>query len=638
MNRSPAPAAAALVACALLSTGEARAALTSSEQGQITQFVGEGRLPTASRVRALVARPDLTADESAQALQAALTPLAFNEARAAYVHEMLDGESSLASRSVLAVAIVRALGSRADAVLSRHEADLDQDPAAIAELTRIFAYIDGDVANAGHPHGPLHDPAAGIGAQSYDDAAKALASVVERHARWLKGDAAIPSAAEPVRAQLQLALYDLTNDTTTRRFDVADRLWLTGARRAPLTESGVLLLDDGHTDPALVTSVRGLLTRLPGARDQVEAVALTPMPATLRARGDVLFARPDGVSSAPFGEEVAAPPFAPELVAIARVLATTTVHRALDVRPELRAQADQDAAGDANALATMTTLLALDAPRALELAEVRALAGRSESLALLSDALGVLATFTPPTPGGMSLPLGRSPDQTIAASNVRLAPAGFATSFTLGGHAWSITREAGKAKAARDGQPASLAMLEHARAPVTAGPVWSAGAVFAKMSGAPRAGVSSDPQSGVRVRVVGDGSIATPAPGDEVGVTATADVSGETAVVLRAISTVTAFKGVGLVLDASSGKLRALFRSWDAGKPADLGPAVEIPTAPHHRIDVRVKKGYLAATVDGVEVPAVLVPAAFAHGDVAVAVRNGASFEATGWAVGKPSH
>jgi hypothetical protein len=626
----------------VLSPRPARATLTSSEQGQIVSYIGEGRLPTAARVRALVARPDLTADESAQALVTALSPLTFTDARAAYLHELLYGESSVTSRGVLVVAVTRALGARADGVLSRHEADLDQDPASIAELTRLFAFLDGDVANAGHPHGVSHDPNAGIGAQAYDDAAKALASVIEHHPRWLKGDATIPAAAEPVRAQLQLAILDMTNDTTMRRFDAADRLWLTGVRRAPLTESGMLLLDDGHTDPARIAAVRGLLARLPGGHEDAEAVALTPMTIPLRARGEILRARGDE-STAPFGDEVSAPSFPPEVVGIARALATVSVKHALDIRPELHAQADQDtsAAGDPNGLVTMVELLALDGPRAMDLALVRAVAGHGESLALLSDAMGVLAVFTPPTPGGMTIPLGHVAEgnapPSINASNVRLAPAGFVSSFSLAGHGWSITREAGKAKATRDGQPATLAMLEHARAPVTAGPVWSSGSVFAKMSGSPRAGVSSDPQAGVRVRLVGDGAIATPAPGDDVVVTATVDVTGEAAIVLRAISTVAAFKGVGLVLDTTTGSLRATLRAWDGPKSTDLGPPVPVPCASRCRVEVHVKKSYLGATVQDVEIPAVLVPAPFAHGDVALAAKSGGSIDASGWSVNKPA-
>jgi len=636
------------------SSSNAHAALTSSEQAQIVSYVAEGHVLTAARVRALIARPDLTIDESAAALQAALAPVVFHEQRAAYVHEMLYGQASLPSRAVVAVALTRALAGRADAILSKHEADLDQDDAAKSELLRIFGFLDSDIANAGQTHGASHDPNAGIGAQSYDDAAKALAGVIEHHARWLKGDATIPTAAEPVRAQLQLVIFDMTNDTTTRRFDVADRLWLTGSRRAPLTELGILVLDDGHADPARIDATRALLARLPGARENVEAVSLVEMAPTLHARGEILAVRADATHAAPFGEDVSPPAVPSEIVGLSRALAAVVVKRAFDVRPELREQAEADAAAaagdpakslgvpvDPSATGAMTTavqLLALDASRAIEVAMVRSIAGHPEATAILSDAIGAMAVFTPPTPGSLSIALGRAADDgtmsSLDATNVRLAPAGFATSFALLGHTWSFTRDdSGRVTAKRDGSPAALSMLDHARAPVAAGSVFSGGGiVFAKMSGAPRAGVSA----GGRVRVVGDGAIGTAAPGDDVAVDATVDVHGEAAVVVRAISTTSAFKGVGVVLDATTSALRVSLRAWDdAGKSTELAPPVEIPATPRAVIRVAVKGDKLEAHVGSVVLRAD-VPPAFAHGDVAIAVKHGASFEANGWSVKRP--
>jgi len=655
MSRLAARLAAACVgALALLAPSLAGAALSSSEQGQLVSYVAEAHVATAPRVRALIARPDLTIDESAAALSSALAPLVFHDARASYVHELLYGQSSVPSRAVVAVALTRALAARADSILSRHEADLDQDVPAQAELLRIFGFIDGDIANAGQPHGTSHDPNAGIGSASYDDAAHALAGVIERHARWLKGDATIPVAAEAVRAQLQLAIVDMTNDTTTRRFDAADRLWLTGSRRTPLTELGILVLDDGHADPSRIDATRALLGRLPGARENVEAVSLVELPSTLRSRGEILAVGGAATHAAPFGDDVSAPTLAPDVVGLSHALAVAAVKRAFDVRPELRAQSDADAAAAAgdpakslgvpgdrsslSALATAVQLLALDGPRTIEAAMVRAIAGHSEAAAILSDAMGALAVFTPPTPGGMSITLGRAQDDgtlsTVNATNVRLAPAGFATSFVVGGHAWSFTRDdSGGVRATRDGALPTLAALEHAHAPVATGNVFSGGGlVFAKMAGAPRAGVSP----GGRVRVVGDGVIGAAAPGDDAAVDATVDVSGEAAIAVRAISTPGAWRGVGLVLDATTGTLRASLRSWDdAGKPTELAPPVAIPASVRYVVRVAVKGDKLEARV-GATVLRADVPAPFAHGDVAIAVRGGASLEATGWSVKRP--
>ena len=648
--------------------GSARATLTSSEKGQIASYVAEGRVATAERVRALVARPDLTSDESAAALEGAVAQLAFTDGRAAYVHELLYGPASLPSRSVVAVAVTRALAARAETLVARHEADLDQDPASSAELARIFAFVDLDVSNAGQPRGTAHDPSAGIGASSYDDAARALGTLIASHPRWWKGDAIVPAATAPVRAQLQLALLDMTNDTTTRRFDAADRLGLAGARRAALTELGLLLLDDGHTDGARVDRVRALLARMPGVRDNVEAVALFEAKTPLRARGEVVTL----VSSSPpapvlFGADIAAPPVDPELVGVARVLAGTVVRRALDARPDLRAVAEKDAAAAAGdpaktlgspadasaraALASAVQLLTIDAQTTVDLALLGLLAGRPERSAILSDAIGALATFASTAPSASSLVLGRArerePNATAAMTNIRVAPAGFASGFTLGGHVFSFARDdAGAIEAKRDGAPITLAMLEGARAPVSSGTVWSgARIVFAKMSGTPRAGVSP----GGRVRLVGDGrgvdAIATAAPGDDVAVDASVEVTGEAAVVLRAIATPAGFKGIALVLDASSSPARASIRAWDdAGKLTELTPPVDLPPASTYAVRATVKGAKLevrigTGTATPTPTPTTLhadVPPALAHGDIALAARHGGSIETRGWSVKRP--
>ncbi|MGO8992517.1 MAG: hypothetical protein ACLQVI_04270 [Polyangiaceae bacterium] len=639
----------------------AQAALTSSEKGQIASYVAEGHVATAERVRALVARPDLTSDESADALQGAVVPLTFTDVRAAYLHEMLYGPSSLPSRSVLAVAITRALTARADAVVGRHEADLDQDVASIAEVARIFAFLDANVANAGQPKGTAHDPNAGIGASGYDDAGRALATIITNHARWLKGDAQIPAAAEPVRAQLQLALFDMANDTTTRRFDVADRLGLTGSRRAALTELGFLVLDDGHADVRRIDRIRALFARMPGARDGLEAVALMgPSPlAPLRARGEIVtLAAPGPAASASlFGDDIAPPPVDPELAATARALGRIAVERALDSRPDLRAQAEGDAAAahadparvlgvpqDASAqsaLAAAVQLLTIDAQTTVDLALVGLLAGRPERCAILSDALGALASFAPGNPPSLLLGRARDPSGTTTMANIRVASTGFVTGFNLAGHSFSLTRESsGGISATRDGAPVTLAMLEGARAPVSSGEVWSGGGlVFAKMAGSPRAGVSP----GGRVRVLAGGAgahgvdaIATAAPADDAAVDANVELSGESAIVLRAIATPAGFKGIALILDASSSPARASIRAWDdAGKLTELAPPTDLASAASYAVHVAAKGAKLEARIGATTLQAD-IPAALAHGDVALAVRHGGSIEARGWTVKRP--
>ncbi len=63
-------AAVALLAVLILGgASDANAALTSSERGQIRDFVSRAQAENAGRVRSLVARTDLTADESIRRAQ-----------------------------------------------------------------------------------------------------------------------------------------------------------------------------------------------------------------------------------------------------------------------------------------------------------------------------------------------------------------------------------------------------------------------------------------------------------------------------------------------------------------------------------------------------------------------------------------
>src|SRR5579883_1832938 len=143
-------AAAALTAFALsFAPRDAAASLTSSERDLVIQQIAAAQPQGAARTRALVARPDLSADETAGVLSTGLAQVPFNDARAAFLHELLFGGASAASRPVLVPAVVRALVARADAVLGKHTGDLDTSDAAHAELLRIYGFIDEQIANAG---------------------------------------------------------------------------------------------------------------------------------------------------------------------------------------------------------------------------------------------------------------------------------------------------------------------------------------------------------------------------------------------------------------------------------------------------------------------------------------------------------
>jgi hypothetical protein len=676
MNRS---LPIALAACLALSasTTVAHAALTVSEQAQIKSFVAEARPASALRVRAMVARPDLSADESASALRDAVAPVAFTEARAVYLRELLFGPASAPSRPMLSIAVTRAVLARADEVLTRAGGDLEApaSAASLAELSRIYAFLDAELANAGRGTGAARETSAGITTTSYEECAMAIAAHVARHPRALRGDAVLGAALVPVRAELQLALLDMMNDTPTRKVDAAGRLGLAGPRRALLTELGLLLIDDGQADAARIDRVRAILSRLPGARADVEALYYGDAKPTLKARGAIVAlksplegTRAAAQAAAVFGDgdEVEGAAIDAPSAELARELATLAVKRALDARPELRAEADRDwkaAGGDPKkvlgvpdggsleaTLAAAAQLLVLDAPRAIDLAMVRALAGRPESAALLADTLGALAAYAPATstPSGIAVPLGRARkdgadggSETVLATGLKLTPAGAVTSFTFQAHTWTFDRPGGAAPTVkRDGAPLTLAMLPGARVPVSEGAVWSSsGLVFAKMQGSPRAGIAPGP----RVRLVGAGprgydAIATAAPGDDVLVEGDVTPAGPVALAVRAIAGKDAWKGVLLVLapGVAGAPWRASIRSTDeAGKETELAPPVDLPAATPLHVKLVVRGSKLDATVGGVALKAT-VPPAYAHGDVALGARKGASLDVAGWSVRRP--
>lgn len=669
---------------ALLAGSErpANAALTSGETAQVNQYVGTAQPLNAERVRALIARPDLAAEESATALQVALGPLVFSDLRAVFLREVVFGGASVPSRSVLAVAVVRGVLARANQILVKYNRpeDLDAHPDSIAELTRIYAFVDSAIANTGPRRGIGVEPQTGISLQAYEDCATAVAAHIEHNPRWLKSDVPLTPLVTRVRAQLQLALADLMSPSATWRVDVADRLSLTGARRAFMIELGMLVLDSGKAGSGEIERIRGVLGRLPAARLDAEAIYFGPPTSSegdapvFHARGQVLMVKilsPAPVGVSPFGDEVDPGPTDAAASSLALELATVAVKRALDNRGDLRVQAERDVravAGDSKwllgkpakvtaeaALASALELLVTDAPRTLDLAFARFLSLHPESAAILSDALGVLAAFAPgvvtPQVGvssaagadGLAIALGKpradtGATETTLLTGVRLAPNGPVTSFALSGHRWELTRgDSGAVTAVRrDGTPVTFAMLPTARVPVNDGISWNdAGRVFVRMQGRPRAGMAS----GARVRVVGMGekgfdAIATPSPADDVVIETDLRAEGESGLVVRAAPVKEVFRGVSLVIIPSSPPRAVLRLSDDAGVEVDLTPTQELPLAAGYHVKLTVKGTKIEALIGAIVLKATLPPSV-AHGDIGLRAKKGASLEAVGLSIRK---
>ncbi|HVH41621.1 MAG TPA: hypothetical protein VM925_04740, partial [Labilithrix sp.] len=604
---------AALVGVAILfGANVANAALTSSEKGQIKDFVAAARAEDAQKVRSLVARTDLGADESAAVLTEAITPVAFTDQRGIFLKELAFGGASAPSRPVLVLAEVKALLARADAIYQRYVGGLDHEPRAIQELVAIYGWLDQVIANAGKPTVTSHDGSAGIPTATYEECSKVLRDHVERQARWIKGDGVIPGTVARLRAQAHAALLDMLPDGLTRRVDAAQRLGLKGARRTMLVEWGILFADAGTADDAKVERVRQILTRLPGARVDLAVIYAggDRGESVLRARGAVVHVAPSA-ERYPFSEEVAPGTYDAAMSAISHDLSVVAARRALDARAELRAQVERDAAaasGDAGRLlgrprapsvehvlgAAIHTLL-VDAPRAIDVSFARLLGSRPETAALLSDAVGALAAFGAEEKDGKAarIELGKANGWTPVTA-IHLAPNGAALGFTIDGHAWSIDRATPSYAVMggrRDGQPVSPSQLSAKGIPRD-GTQWIySGYTFNKRRGAPRVALSAGAEKGggPNVKLLGTGAdgfdvvaVAAPAPDFSFeGELAVRDAPG--GIALRASTTKKGFRGVALIVTPGGRTVLALVDVLEP--PGDLPTEGDVrPDQPLERL------------------------------------------------------
>jgi hypothetical protein len=615
----------------------ANASLSSSESEQVRYEVSTTQ--NVAHVRALIARPDLTSDEAAATMAAALAKTPIDVGHAAYLHELVFSSSAAASRPLLAVAVVRGLLARADALLDRNLKELDGRALVLSELARAYDLVEEVVAA---------DAQANVTDTARAECARALTQHIARNASVLHPDDAVPAEVASVRAQVAIALLDATPDTPGRRVDVANGLGLSGARRAALIELGMLVLDSGGSD-ARVVALRPLLQRLPGARDGAEAIVVGDnRTAKLHARGGAVVAVDAGTSAAvtethsPWGSEVAPPPIDEATLALVHDLASAAVRRALEQRPQLRAAVEHD--GGEAGVTTMAAMLEVDAARTLDAAAARLLEGRRESVAWLSDAIGALAVFSPPAKGGdgLTVSLGRADaagSSTVRATRVALDATGAASALQFDSHTWRIARDQKGAVTGlmRDAAPVTAKMLPNARPPAEQATSWSAGGlVFARLAGSPRATVAAGP----RVWVYGSGlsdAIATPAPGDDVVVEADLRVNGGPAgLVVRAVpGSARSFRGASLVIVPGATPRAALLLSNGSGLETAAAPTVDLTNAPVQHVRVTVKGQKVEARVGTATLEATL-PDGFEHGDVAVRAYPGVSVEATGLKVKKP--
>jgi hypothetical protein len=633
-NRGKRSIALGVIAGALMVAGsEARASLAPSETEQVRHEVSTAQ--NVAHVRSLVARPDLTSDEAAAAMASAMTATPLDDAHTAYLRDLVFGSSSAASRPTVAVAVVRGLLARADTVLRQHGQDLDRAAPALAELARAYDLVEEIVAT---------DAQANVTDTARTECAHAIAQHFARN-HVLRPDEPVAPAVASVRAQVAIALLDATPETPQRRVDAAESLALTGPRRAALIELGMLVLDGGGSG-ARVAELRPLLERLPGARDGAEAIVIGDAHASqLRARGGAVVAV-DAAPAAtvtearsPWGSEVAPPPIDEATLALVHDLASAAVRRALDQRPQLRAAVEHD--GGEAGVTNMAAMLEVDAQRTLDAAAARLIAGKRESVAWLSDALGALAVFAAPAKGGdgLTVSLGRADGgagSTVHATRVSLDATGAASALRLDAHTWRIARDDRGVVTglSRDAAPVTAKMLPNARPAASLATSWTtAGLVFARLAGTPRATVAA----GSRVWVYGSGvsdAIAAPSPGDDLVVEADLRINGGPAgVVVRAVpGSMRGFKGISLLVVPGVPPRAALLVGDGAGLETAAAPVADLTAAPVQHVRIAVKGQKVEAKIGSATLEATL-PAGFEHGDVALRAYPGASVEASAWKV-----
>jgi hypothetical protein len=639
----------AIAAAAGASSTDAHAALTSSEQAQIRDFYRGATMAQAGRIRALVARPDLSASESADALRAATEPVPFTTERGALLREIAFGPASDASRPVLLPAVTRALLSRADVALAKL-ANAD-DARAVAEVYAIYTFLARDVAEKSDGVLPR---------TTRDECVKAIADHLDKNARILRPEGGATTMVG-LRAQAQILLYEMMPEGPTRRLDTADKLGLKGARRQFMIEWGMLVVDGKNVSDAQLASLRSLFERIPGARTDVTAVTLGDVRAPVVARGRVMPLTTDLSTAVPsfWGDEVAAGDTS-ALAGAAGEIARVATQRVLENRGELRERSAADAAltdrehpfgkpSDPTVEATIAAavqLLLVDGGRAFDWALVRFVSAKRESAAILSDALGVLAALAPRaqgTPPELVLPLGKPAGagaiDVLPATGVRLFPNGAVSTLTFGGHTYAFDRDdtSGAVRAVRrDGQAITLANLSSARTPMTDTSSWTYGGVaFVRLSGSPRAGMGPGPHVRLESQSPLD-AIATPAPGNDFVLEGELVVeNGEAGIGVRAKTLRDTRQklpkdflfGGFVALDTSTSPPRiALETSEDLGHVAFMAAPADGPFASPMHLHIQVKGTKVDATVGNATFHGTL-PQSMTEGSIVLYAKRGAKVE-----------
>jgi len=606
----------ALAASLAIGTWASRAdaTLTDSEKAQIRDFYTRGNAVNAPRVRALLARPDLSPDEIREAFITAASDAPFDEKHEKFVRDLLFGPASQASRSELMAPVIEGLLARATAVLGSPGNELDRAD----ELVRIHGFVTADVARATRT-------VEGSGAAAIRS--DAIKSVVQAYRAHLAAPAlsskTLSTTLRPARVQAELALAELARDVHARP-DVAAWVAHSPQTQAVFARTGVLVHGMAGAPPAKADSVARMVDAFPQATRGLSVLWIDkPWPRQLiLPRGMVVaHARLGGSGSVPsemlWSSSVEPTKADAALAEVAYVLSRAGAANLLSSDAAFQKSAslavirarkaglgaflavattrapvalgDPASISEQSLLTHTTKLLLLDAPRALALALSHASAERYEPMEQFALALGLLATdsagaLVKTKPLGAVGPTGATKSVQVGALT---GTPGRIDAFVFGALRIELKRaEDGAITGVTvDGAAIDASKLELARSPTTPGPGWALPATkaspprrFELMTGLAEMGF---PRSGtLLVRAVGaeQAAVHSASPGPEYSVSGRVLRGAPgSALVLRAKAVNQAISGVGIEFRGTGKARSGRFVTFNShGKARSIGPDIPL--------------------------------------------------------------
>ena len=630
---------AAVCLATLLASASADASLTDSEKGQVRSLLQQARPDSATRLRALIARPDLTADEASEALAAALHDQPLSPSRQALLQEMLFGPASQPSRTALVAPVSRALLARASALLSSRSlpaGKLLEDDEVFDESMRIHRFLARVVG-----------PESGIGGTLRNDSLRAVATAYREHLQkhselfGRRGDVQGPALL--LRAQSSANLAALASVLMNRE-EAASWMDLSGPARGFFIRTGAVLETASQAQPSRIAEIARVLESVPsglqGVRvvlvDKVQPSPIGPSSVILpvRARMGSIAPVRDGIWPAELREELpdqalveaawaislrAARSVFASNPTIAKAAADALQHasgkgEATFIAPWLlQACLDRDASTSARpfppeSLAAATaTMLLVDARRVVDLAMSKWLAGRPEPLEQVVLGLSLLAA-SDGSANERSVELGQQGGRSALRATVTVRD-GLVVRFVIDGHRYEVGGDKGGLGDVKyNGEPASSVAISAASVPVTAGDRWGAkDRELLRLSGAPRAALLDDGRLilAASSNPAGSGdAVQSRAPAVDHEIQAHVRVLGTGGgLLVRSSPRDRGFDGAGLLLECATECTARLVQFSADGTQTPIGEAVGVGAQPDTGFGLRlsVEGDRLRASVGSTE-------------------------------------